>query len=111
MSETLSDNTLPRSLILRSKDDIKQIFEKGTFKRLKYVTLIYMKTEQQKAGFFVTKKYGNAVKRNKAKRWLREIYRQNKPKYANYSIVFLVNKPHSFSYNELEKDILSRDIN
>ena len=110
MSELNSDNTLPKSLILRSRLEIKDIFETGTFKRLKFVTLVYMKTELQKAGFFVTKKYGNAVKRNKVKRWLREIYRQNKSVFEGYSIVFLVNRPQRFTYNDLADDILSRDL-
>lgn len=111
MLDYLKDNSLPKSLVLRSKKDIREIFENGTYKRLKIVTLVYMKTELQKAGFFVTKRHGNAVRRNKVKRWLREIYRTNKDKFSGYSIVFLVNKPIQFDFNDLSLDILNRDLN
>ena len=110
MSELHSDNTLPKSMILRSKDEVKSLFDQGTFKRLKFVTLIFMKTELQKVGFFVTKRHGNAVRRNKVKRWLREIYRMNKNRYTGYTVVFLVNRPSRFSYNELSDDVLSGEL-
>jgi len=51
-----------------------------------------------RSGFTATKKTGNAVKRNRAKRRLREVARQTLPKYgkAGYDYVFIA-RPSTIS--------------
>ena len=60
-------------------------------------------------GICVSKKNGNSVNRNKLKRWVREVYK-NEEIYLkkNYSIVILFKKTCSFenvNYNKIVDDI------
>ena len=59
-------------------------------------------------GVIASKKVGNAVKRNKAKRWFREIFRKNQTILnKSYDIVIVVfSNFDSYSYQELEKRFL-----
>ena len=65
------------------------------------------KTKNIKIGFSVTKKVGKAVKRNKARRRLREIIKKQLPNLKqNYNII-IVAKDNilDFSFKEIEMDI------
>ena len=57
-----------------------------------------------KLGIIVTRKFGNAVARNHAKRIFREIFRRNLDKIpSNFQIIILPRKPmHDLAFNELE---------
>lgn len=57
-----------------------------------------------KLGIIVTRKFGNAVVRNHAKRIFREIFRRNLDKIpSNFQIIILPRKPmHDLAFNELE---------
>lgn len=59
------------------------------------MVLVYRKNgaNGNRVGFSVSKKYGNAVARNKIRRRLREIYAQEKLKLkAGYDMIFVVRK-------------------
>ena len=60
----------------------------------KYICIYVLKNNKQnKIGVAISKKSGNAVWRNKIKRWIRESYREKEEKILeNYSLVFLWNK-------------------
>ncbi len=51
--------------------------------------MVYLKTDEQKAGFCVSKKHGKAHQRNYIKRILREAWRNFSDKVGNYFIAFL----------------------
>jgi len=57
-----------------------------------------------KLGIIVTRKFGNAVARNHAKRIFREIFRRNLDQIpSNFQIIILPRKPmHDLAFNELE---------
>ena len=57
-----------------------------------------------KLGIIVTRKFGNAVARNNAKRIFREIFRRNLDQIpSNFQIIILPRKPmHDLAFNELE---------
>ncbi len=70
------------------------------------------KTDKAKVGFTATKKIGNAVIRNRAKRRLRALFVKYSPKLKHHSFVFVAKLATvQVSSQQLEKDfvkVLSR---
>ncbi|MEP7145629.1 MAG: ribonuclease P protein component [bacterium] len=87
--EKSSDNSLGRNEILRGFDSFKNIFDDHTAVSSESFILYYQfknsnntdnKSPSVKAGFIVSKKkVRKAFNRIKLKRYLRELYRHNKP--------------------------------
>ncbi|MDZ7692244.1 MAG: ribonuclease P protein component [Balneolaceae bacterium] len=81
-SSTNKDFSLPRAKILRGRKNFQRLFspEATTFRNaivdLRFCTYSDLDCECL-MGFIVRKKLGNAVKRNRIKRLLREAYRLN----------------------------------
>ena len=75
MKETLS----PQQRI-RKKSDFLFLYKNGCRYRGKYFNLIYLSNNLTftRMAVVVSKKVGQAVTRNKVKRWLRELFRKNK---------------------------------
>jgi ribonuclease P protein component len=103
-----TNETLPRKLILKRKLEIREIFERGSFEKKRFVFIYTLDSEENKVGFFVNKKVGNAVARNKAKRWLREIYRKNKTHFDGKKTIFYIKRPLRCSFLQLSQDILGK---
>jgi ribonuclease P protein component len=87
-----SPQTLRKSEIIRSRDDIDRLFSKGQRIYLAGLTLYLLPAEKARACFIIKKDVGNAVVRNRYKRWFREIYRQNKSWFGNHEVMFYLNK-------------------
>ena len=75
MDETFS---LPERI--RKKKEFNHLYKKGKRYRGKYFNLIYLSSASSfsRMAVVVSKKVGNAVKRNKIKRWIRTLFRRNK---------------------------------
>jgi len=75
MAESLS----PRERI-RKKKDFLILYKKGYRYKSKYFNLIGLSNAltYSRAGVVASRKVGNAVARNRAKRWIRELFRRNK---------------------------------
>lgn len=56
---------------LKRKSDFDKLFSKGKKGFSKSLTMLYFPSNEFKIGYSVSKKHGNAVKRNKIKRLLR----------------------------------------
>ena len=81
MDETL--NPLER---IRKKRDFESIYSRGKRFRGKYITLIYLSKDEShhsRMSAVVSKRHGNAVRRNKIKRQLRTLFRRNKALITN----------------------------
>ncbi len=63
--------------ILRRKEDFSAIYKKGKSVPDRYIVLFYKKNglPYNRISFLASKKVGNSVQRNRAKRLMRESYR------------------------------------
>lgn len=70
---------LPRNRILKKKKDFQAVYSHGKSYANRFLVLYVFRSNgfQGKVGFAAGKKLGNAVKRNRVKRLLRESYRVN----------------------------------
>ena len=69
---------------------VKQVFAKGKRFHCEQLTIIYLRSRKQAVGFVASKKVGCAVKRNLAKRRMREAYRMNKTIFKGLQVIFLI---------------------
>ena len=90
MNETLGPHER-----LRKRNDFLSLYKKGKRYKGKYFNLIYFSNNLSfsRMAVVVSKKIGNAVKRNKIKRWLRSLFRRNKGLLKDsLDIIFVVKK-------------------
>jgi ribonuclease P protein component len=82
--------TLPKELILKKKVEIEKVLHSG--KRIPghiFNTFIYA-SGRTRVAFLVSKKIGNAVRRNRMKRLLREAYRLNRQQFEGIEVIFSI---------------------
>lgn len=95
--------------IIKSSRDYTNIINKGSYKRSKYYSVYYLKTEEDtKFGITIPKKTGTAVIRNKTKRRIKNIIDNNKKcvQYG-YDYVIIVKKGIiDLTYQEMEIELL-----
>lgn len=78
---------------VRRRADYERIYAKGRRLHGRFLTLFALPTEHGVArlGVAATRKLGGAVRRNRAKRLIREMYRQHKP-YPGLDVVVVPRK-------------------
>jgi len=78
--------------ILRRKDDFTSVYKKGKSVGQKYIVLFYKKNNlpYNRIAFLASKKVGNSVERNRARRLMKENYRFLKESIkTGYDIIFI----------------------
>jgi len=97
---------MKRHYSLRKTSEIDNIFKNKQFVGNKYFVLYYKSHEERHFKYLISigRKYGNAVKRNKIKRQIKMILRDNKSIIKeNYGFVIVVKKnASSLSYQEIK---------
>jgi ribonuclease P protein component len=89
---------------LHLKNDFDKTFSCGKRHINNYFVIIYNKNflGYTRIGITIKRKFGKAHKRNKLKRYIREIYRRNKSLFPQgYDIVFLPRKNLSKDFDNL----------
>lgn len=93
---------------IRKKREFQNIYKRGKRINSKYFTAIYLPNnwEFSRLGISVSKSLGRAVKRNKAKRWIRELFRRNKELFKKPIDVIFIPKKSILEANwqDLQKD-------
>lgn len=100
--------TLKKWEIIRNRKEIEEL-KKGKILNNEYLKIIYLSKDMRKILFSVEKSIKKAVKRNKLKRRLREIYRTNKEFFKENYYFRIIGKEKALelSFNELKENLLN----
>jgi len=95
-------NTLPKSHVLTRKKEISALFATGNRWRGPYIRIIFNRNSfsHDRVGILVSKKNGNAVKRNRIKRIFRELFRNNKRSNPPFFDVLIQPEKNCLQYVE-----------
>lgn len=76
---------------IRNKRDFLFLFKEGKRYKDKYFNLVYFPNSlsSSRMAVIVSKEVGNAVVRNKMKRWMRDLFRRNK-EYLKHNLDILI---------------------
>ena len=97
--------------VLRNRDDFSRIYRKGRSIGERYVVLFFMKNglEYNRTAFLASKKVGNSVQRNRAKRLMKESYRMNRDRFSTgYDLIFIArNSINGRKCKDVEKSMMN----
>ena len=95
---------------LKKNADFQHVYKRGRSIANPLFVIVYFKNRfgYTRVGFSVSKKFGNAVERNRIKRQLREIYRQNTFMIKDgFDIIFVVRKnAKQASFSDMQKAVI-----
>ena len=97
--------------ILRKKDDFQAIYKAGKSVPARYVVLFYRKNDlpYSRTAFLASKKVGNSIQRNRAKRLMKESYRLNADRFLDgYDFIFIArNTINGKKQKDVQKSLLN----
>lgn len=97
--------------VLRKKTDFQSIYHKGKSVGDRYIVLFYKRNHlsYNRTGFLASKKVGNSVKRNRARRLMKESYRhiENELPIGYDFIIIARNTISGKKCAEVEKSLVS----
>ncbi|MEW6130684.1 MAG: ribonuclease P protein component [Acidobacteriota bacterium] len=101
----------PKSHRILRRAEFRQVYQQGRRFQAKFFTAFVIDNQgnQTRLGITTTRKMGNAVRRNRARRLLREVFRKNKQLAAD-GIDIVLNARDSISeaaYTDVESDFIS----
>ena len=95
-------------LRIKKNTEFTKLFKRGKRVFSPTLTLIYFPSANMSMGIAVSKKHGKAVKRNRIKRLLREVFAKNTHLLSkNWSFILMPKVAESYSYAAFEKSIVS----
>ncbi len=86
------DYSLPRRIILKRRKEISRVLQNGRKIVGDIFNTFILENEDTGVAFLVSRRIGNAVRRNRMKRLLREAYRHNKDRFSGKKVVFYIKR-------------------
>ena len=102
-------NRLPHKSILKKRKEIDIIINTGSGYSNNIFNISFLNSSQPRVAFLVSKKIGNAVRRNRMKRLFREVYRLNQGHFQNMNLIFIVKKYFN-DFHQLSSQILTINL-
>ena len=100
----LSKENLPKSEILRSNQEFNEVLRSEKWFHCPWFTIYRKEGPERKVGFAVSKRIKGIVRRNAAKRRLRELYRRNRDHFPGGRLVLMAHPPLlNSTYETLEE--------
>lgn len=94
---------------IRNQRDFSKIYKQGKSRGGRFTVILYKRNglKISRSAFVASKKVGNSVERNRARRLMREAFRSLEPGIANgYDIIFVArNTINGCKEDEVEKQI------
>ncbi|MEE4312014.1 MAG: ribonuclease P protein component [candidate division KSB1 bacterium] len=104
----MKENSLSKSEILSDKREFNFIFKQGKFKRGDLIDILHVSSADFKIGFAVSRRVKGSVRRNRLKRMMKEIYRNNKQYFPEKRHLILLAKKYEMTFSDLRKEILEK---
>jgi ribonuclease P protein component len=101
-------SNFPSDLRIRKSSEFEEVFEKGSKLYTEHYTIVYTPNSLgfPRLGLVVGKRCGNALRRNRIKRILREVFRRNKSLFDSLDVLILVKRwSKILNYNKVEEEI------
>ena len=105
-SATRGSESFPRRYRLGDNRNYRFVYRRGKSNPSRNLTLVHLKGRELKIGFSVSGKVGNAVTRNRIRRWMREDVRKLRTRLKCGKYVFVA-RP---SAAEISHAALTREI-
>lgn len=105
-------NTFQKKNRIINKNDFESLKNQSHFLHSKSLLAFYKSnsTSLSRIGLSISKKYGNAIKRNRLKRIIRELFRRSSFKELGVDVNFVPNiksmRKNAYTYEEFEKRVL-----
>jgi ribonuclease P protein component len=101
--------SFPKGERLLNRKDFVNLNRSGKRYRTEHFTTLYRENglKHTRLGITVSKRVGNAVKRNRVKRLVREFFRQNKESFLiGFDVNFIADKSaHHLAFKDIEKEM------
>ena len=98
---------LPRAEILKKSLDIKRVFKEGLWIQATHVNVYALSENSTKFAVSLSRRIKGAARRNRIKRWIREIYRKRKHELPDerWLLFYIPEDNRSLSYQWINDEI------
>ncbi|MBP5436226.1 ribonuclease P protein component [bacterium] len=91
---------------IRKNHDYSCMKSDGLVFKTRLIVFNYAESDRMRLGVIVTKKVGNAVVRNRTKRWIREVFRLNRDAFSRCLDIVVIPRRSDLSFGEIKRDFL-----